>query len=183
MFLQIFFNQPTNHRYVKMSKEWYVIMYKQNSHLKAVKNLNQQGFETFLPLYHYTIKHKSTFKNITRPLFPGYMFVKFDRESSHSSKINSTYGVSKLLIFEKSFKAVPEVLIDELRKRCNHSRFSIANNVLKEGDQVKVLVGPFSNFIATVEKLCPDQRISVLTDLLGRKTKVETNLADIQPSN
>ena len=39
-----------------MSKEWFVIQFKPNSHHQAKKNLNRQGFKTFLPLHeiHFT---------------------------------------------------------------------------------------------------------------------------------
>ena len=51
---------------------------------------------------------------------------------------------------------------------------------LKQGDQVKVLNGPFANFIAAVETYETDQRIWILIDLMGRKTKTEASVEDIQ---
>ena len=45
---------------------------------------------------------------------------------------------------------------------------------LKKGDQVRVLTGPFADFIATVEKYESDQRIWILMDLMGRETKIQT---------
>ena len=33
-----------------MSKEWFILQFKTNAHHQANKNLQQQGFETFLPL-------------------------------------------------------------------------------------------------------------------------------------
>ena len=40
-----------------MTKEWFILQFKANSHHQAAKNLNQQGFETFLPL-HDTLHEK-----------------------------------------------------------------------------------------------------------------------------
>ena len=54
---------------------------------------------------------------------------------------------------------------------------------IKKGDQVKVLKGPFADFIATVEKYESDQRIWILMDLMGRKTKIQTPLNTLQPSD
>ena len=45
---------------------------------------------------------------------------------------------------------------------------------LEKGDQVSVLMGPFANFIATVEKIEEDQRIWILIDLMGRQAKIQT---------
>ena len=51
---------------------------------------------------------------------------------------------------------------------------------MNKGDKVKILAGPFANFIATVEKYETDQRIWVLMDLMGRKTKIQTPSVALQ---
>ena len=54
---------------------------------------------------------------------------------------------------------------------------------LKKGDQVTILKGPFANFIATFEKYEVDQRIWILMDLMGRKTKIITPSDALKLSN
>jgi len=157
-----------------MSKEWFVLQFKPNSHHQAAKNLNRQGFETFLPLHDITSRKASRFINTTQPLFPGYMFIKFDRIKSDWHKINNSYGVSRLITFNSILKSIPISFIDSLMKRYDLSGKLIPIQKLKKGDQVTVLTGPFANFIASVEKYESDQRIWILMDLMGRKTKTQT---------
>ena len=157
-----------------MSKEWFVLKFKSNSHHIAAKNLNRQGFETFLPLHDTTSRRTSRFINTSKPLFPGYMFIKFDRAECEWHKINSTYGVSRLITFNSNLKSIPTIFIDHLMKRYDLSGKLIPIQKLKKGDHVTVLNGPFADFIATVEKYEDDQRIWVLMDLMGRKTKIQT---------
>ena len=157
-----------------MSKEWFILQFKSNSHHLAAKNLNRQGFETFLPLHETTSRRLSRFINTSKPLFPGYMFIKFDRAESEWHKINSTYGVSRLITFNSILKSIPTIFVDHLMKRYDSSGKLIPIKKLKKGDQVTVLKGPFANFAATVEKYKDDQRIWVLMDLMGRKTKIQT---------
>jgi len=157
-----------------MSKEWYILQFKSNSHHLAAKNLNRQGFETFLPLHETTSRTLSRFINTSKPLFPGYMFIKFDRAESEWHKINSTYGVSRLITFNSILKSIPKIFVDHLMKRYDLSGKLLPIKKLEKGDQVTVLKGPFANFIATVEKYEADQRISILMDLMGRKTKIQT---------
>ena len=157
-----------------MSKEWFILQFKSNSHHQATKNLNRQGFETFLPLHETTSRRLSRFINTSKPLFPGYMFIKFDRAESEWRKINSTYGVSRLITFNSILKSIPTIFVDHLMKRYDLSGKLIPIQKLKKGDQVTVLKGPFANFIATVEKYEADQRIWILMDLMGRKTKIQT---------
>ena len=157
-----------------MSKEWFILQFKSNSHHIAVKNLNRQGFETFLPLHNTTSRRTSRFINTSKPLFPGYMFIKFDRAEFEWHKINSTYGVSRLITFNSILKSIPTILVNHLMKRYDSSGKLLPMQKLKKGDHVTVLKGPFANFIATVEKYEADQRIWILMDLMGRKTKIQT---------
>ena len=157
-----------------MSKEWFILQFKSNSHQQAAKNLNRQGFETFLPLHDTTSRKLSRFINTSKPLFPGYMFVKFDKTKTKWHKINSTYGVSRLVTFNSILKSIPTIFVDHLMKRYDLSGNLMPIQKLKKGDHVTVLKGPFANFIATVEKYEADQRIWILMDLMGRKTKIQT---------
>ena len=157
-----------------MSKEWFILQFKPNSHHLAAKNLNRQGFETFLPLHETTSRRLSRFINTSKPLFPGYMFIRFDKAESEWHKINNTYGVSRLITFNSTLKSIPTIFVDHLMKRYDLSGKLIPIQKLKKGDQVEVLKGPFANFIATVEKYEADQRIWILMDLMGRKTEIQT---------
>ena len=157
-----------------MSKEWFILQFKANSHYQAIKNLNRQGFDTFLPLDYNTSRKASRFINTTQPLFPGYMFVAFDRAKSDWHKINSTYGVIRLITFNTIIKPLPTTVINNLMARHNSSGKLLPIKKLNKGDQVKISKGPFANFIATVEKYEAKHRIWILIDLMGRKTKIQT---------
>ena len=166
-----------------MSKEWFILQFKSNSYRQATENLSRQGFETFLPLHDATSRKSSRFINTSKPLFPGYMFIRFDRAESEWHKINYTYGVSRLITFNSSLKSIPSIFIDNLMKRYDSSGKLIPIAGMKKGDKVKILEGPFANFIATVEKYETEKRIWILMDLMGRKTKIQTPSDALQTSN
>ena len=166
-----------------MSKEWFILQFKSNSHHLAAKNLNRQGFETFLPLHETTSRRLSRFINTSKPLFPGYMFIRFDKAESEWHKINSTYCVSRLITFNSVLKSLPTEFVDNMMKRYDLSGKLLPIQKLKKGDQVTVLKGPFANFIANVEKYEDDQRICILMNLMGRKTKIHTSSDALQPTN
>ena len=156
-----------------MSKEWFILQFKPNSHHLAAKNLNRQGFETFLPLHDTTSRKLSRFINTSKPLFPGYMFIKFDRAESQWHKINNTYGVSRLITIDSLLKSIPTKFVDSLMKRYDSSGKLLPIQKLKEGDRVKILKGPFAGFIASVETFESEQRIWILMDLMSRTTKLK----------
>jgi len=157
-----------------MSKKWFILQFKPNSHHQATKNLTRQGFEVFLPLHDTTSRKLSRFINTSKPLFPGYMFIRFDKAESKWHKINNTYGVSRLITFNSTLKSIPTNIVENLMKRYDLSGKLLPVKKLKEGDQVAILKGPFANFIATVEKYEADHRIWILMDYMGRKTKIIT---------
>ena len=166
-----------------MSKEWFILQFKSNSHNQAKKNLTRQGFETFLPLHDTTSRKASRFITTRKPLFPGYMFISFDKEKTEWSKINSTYGVSRLITFNSILKSIPTTFVNSLMIRYDLSGKLLPKERFENGDKVKVLKGPFANFVATVERYETDQRIWILMDLLGRKTKIQSSSDGLQPSN
>ena len=166
-----------------MKKEWFILQFKSNSHFLAAKNLNQQGFETYLPLQNTTSRKASRFVSTTQPLFPGYMFIKFDRSESKWHRINNTHGVSRLITFNSSLKSIPTTFINNLMMRYDLSGKLPHIEIYKKGDQVKVTKGPFANFSANIEKYDSNQRIWILMDLMGRKTFIQTPSDTLQPSN
>ena len=164
-----------------MTKEWFVIQLKPNSHHQAKKNLTRQGFDTFLPLHEITLRKASRFVKSTKPLFPGYMFVSFNKAENKWQKIKNTYGVSRLITFNSSLKSIPSTFVDNLMLRYDTSGKLIPIVKMKKGDKVEILEGPFANFIATVEKYESEQRLWILMDLMGRTTKIKTPLNAVQP--
>jgi len=163
-----------------MGKEWFILQFKLNAHHQANRNLSQQGFQTFLPLHVSTLQNKSRFINIKRPLFPGYMFISFDRKQSKWQSINNTYGVLRLVTFNSILSSIPNEVMNNLMARCDSSGELLPIKKLKKGDHVKVSSGPFTNFFATVEKYETDQRIWILMDLMGRKAKIQTPIEDLE---
>ena len=48
---------------------WYIVQVKPNSHKIAVRNLQRQGFDTFLPMHEVTRRTAAKFETVIRPLF------------------------------------------------------------------------------------------------------------------
>ena len=160
--------------------QWYLIQFKPNSHRMAERNLHRQGFETFLPMQKITRRKASRFVSDLKPLFPGYMFVNVNSDLAPWRSINSTIGVSKLVSFEGKPKLLPIQLISGLMLRCDASGTLLPPKSLSAGDSVEMLTGPFANFIATVDTIDPEQRIWVLMDFMGQKTRMQVTADQLQ---
>ena len=160
--------------------QWYLIQFKPNSHRLAERNLQRQGFETFLPMQKITRRKASRFVSDLKPLFPRYMFVSVNAGLAPWRTINSAIGVSKLVSFEGKPKPFSLRLISGLMLRCDASGTLLPPKSLNEGDSVEMLTGPFANFIATVDTIDPEQRIWVLMDFMGQKTRMQITTDQLQ---
>ena len=166
----------------KKAIEWYLVQFKPNSHSIALRNLNRQGFQTFLPMIIVTSRVGARFVSKSLPLFPGYLFVALDAGQREWRKINSTYGVARIVSFAAQPSPVPHDLVAGLQARCDEAGVLTAASDLVPQDQVTLQKGPFSQFVATVESLDEDQRVWVLIDLMGQKTRINVAREDLTKS-
>ena len=162
----------------KLLKKWFVVQIKPNSYDLALRNLERQGFETFLPKMKATIKKENKFINKDVLVFPGYAFIGINQQNSYWTKINSTYGVSKLLSFNNKPYEIPFDLVVALKNKYDANSNPIINNNLKKGDKIKFNNGPFADFVANIESVNPKNRVYALLKVMGGRRKLEINLEE-----
>ena len=156
-----------------LDKRWGAVQIKPNSYLSAIQNLERQGFEIFLPKMEITQRkeNKFVYKNVY--VFPGYMFVCFGPHTVSWTKINSTFGVSKILTFSSKPVEIPSDLILELKKKYTINRNLTQKEKLQKGDYIKFYAGPFTDLIAEIESIDEKNRIWVLMETIGGNKKLK----------
>ena len=93
-------------------KQWYVVHTQINREPTASQHLERQGFEVYCPRYRTTVSHARRVREVARPLFQRYLFVKVNTEIQRWRSINGTIGVSKLVSFDGQPKPVPLDLVE-----------------------------------------------------------------------
>ena len=166
--------------YHDRGENWFLAQVKPNCASIADKNLKRQGFKTFLPLEEETRQRNGKFVTAMRPLFPGYIFVAFDAARGFWRSVNSTYGITRLVSLGKEPTAVPEELVSQLMSRCDATGKLLPPKLLKPGDQVTLTQGPFTNFVAEVEKITPGRRAWVLMEIMGVQTRVTVDAGHLR---
>lgn len=156
----------------RIEKCWYLAQLRPQSHQVALRNLDRQGFETFLPRIELTRRHGTGFSTRAQPLFPGYIFIEFDVLRDDWHKINSTSGVSRIVSFGGRPALVPKEIITSLLARADQNGLISSASTTEVGSEVKLLTGPFADFVAKVDVIEPDRRVWMLIEILGRTTKV-----------
>lgn len=151
---------------------WFLAQLKPNCAQIADRNLRRQGFMTFLPMEEETRRRQGRFVTVLSPLFPGYIFVAFDMARDFWRRVNATLGVVRVVSFGKDPAPVPPDIVLRLMQRCDSTGRLRPPEGLMPGDHVRLTSGPFTEFVATVEKLASDRRVWVLMDLMGGPSRV-----------
>lgn len=162
----------------QLVKKWFVVQIKPNSYKSAIENLERQGFETFLPKMQITQKQKNKFlvKNVY--VFPGYMFVCFNPHIISWTKINSTYGVSKIIAFNCKPSEISPDFVQELKIRYEVNSNQTKKEKLQKGDSIKFFAGPFTDLIAKIECIEENKRIWVLLEAMGGYQRLKLHRDD-----
>jgi|TARA_B110000977_G_scaffold85572_2_gene114169 transcriptional antiterminator RfaH len=162
---------------------WFLAQIKPNSSKIAEVNLKRQGFKTFLPRIEKTIRRNGKFVKVMRPLFLGYIFVGLDITQGLWRKVNSTYGITSLVSFNKTPAAVPKDLVCGLMMRYDFNAKLKPSKFFKAGDKVSLINGPFVNFVAEIEKIASDKRAWLLIEIMSNQTRVTVETDQLQIIN
>ena len=156
----------------ELRERWYVVHTQPRTEIQVVNHLERQGYQVFCPRYCRTVRHARRAKSVLAPLFPNYVFVRLDVSRDHWRSINGTRGVVRLLMQGETPQPVPNDVINGLRARTRaNGTFDWTPN-LKVGGSVRIINGPFTEFLGTLQSLNAAGRVQVLLDLLGRSVSV-----------
>ena len=161
---------------------WYVAQLKPNAQGLATTNLQRQGFEVFHPVRRVTRRAGGAFHAALRPLFPGYLFVGAAEEGPALSRVNATRGVGRLVSFGSEPCPLPAQLVAGLRARCDNAGVLVELDTLGVGDRVRLLSGPFADYVARVEALDEGQRLWAVLEAARNPTRVNILASEIEPA-
>lgn len=149
--------------------QWYVLHTNPKQEERANSNLIAWGVETLNPKLktrrHNEFTGMPTY--ITQPLFPRYLFAKFNARTQ-LSKILFTRGVHNVVSFGDNPACVSEEIIDVIRARIDQNGVVKDSNDLKPGDRVVISAGPLRNLMGIFEReVKGSDRIMILLTAIG----------------
>ena len=80
----------------------------------AARQLERQGFRTFLPQMLKTVRHARQLRTVRAAVFPGYVFVALDLARDRWRSVNGTINVSRLIMGEDMPLPVPTGIVEAL---------------------------------------------------------------------
>lgn len=116
---------------------------------------------------------------VKEKIFPGYLLVKIDLDNISWYAVRSTPGVTGFVgvgnkptpLEEKEVETIQQ--FSKLEAPTYKASFSV-------GEAVKIIDGPFSEFIGSVEEINEEKgKLKVLVSIFGRETPVELDFLQV----
>jgi len=174
-----------------MALQWYVVhtysgfenRAKQNLE-ERIKNLGKSQYFSSILIPTETVVEmaKGKKKESKRKIFPGYLLVQMELNEETWHIVKETPKITGFA--GDSTKPVPlsekevEEIVSQMKDGASKAKPKISFNA---GDSVRVIDGPFVNFIGTIEEVKPDKRkLKVLVSIFGRSTPVELDFIQVE---
>ncbi len=176
-----------------MEKQWYVVN-TYSGHENKVKeklDMRSQSMDMQDYIFRVIVPEETVVeetkdgkkKEKTKKLFPGYILVEMVMSDEAWYVVRNTPGVTGFIGSSgKGAKPTPlqPYEVDRILNNMGISRLDV-NKELEVGKKVKIISGPFSGMIGTIDSLdLPNNKVNLLVDLFGQETSVEVGMSEIE---
>jgi len=171
--------EPTVDRPIADPLPWLAIATKPQHEHVVTDGLRQKGLDTFLPLYWATRRWSDRVKRLQFPLFPGYVFCRFD----HGDRVSvlQTPGVRWIVSFGGEHVPVANYEIARIQVLVASGSPLLPWPFLKKGQRVRVEDGPLSGLEGILAQGSDARRVVVSLDLLQRSVAVQVDRDRVIP--
>ena len=137
-----------------------------------MSSLERLGVKTFCPRLKQTKLIRRRRQEVIRPLFPGYLFARFDVETRYRA-VNYAAGVQRVVAWGGEPAIVDDSLIVSIRSRMQNGYVTIPPATFTPGQVVRILEGPLRGLDAVFDReLSGEQRVVLLLQALSYKARV-----------
>lgn len=164
-------------------KRWYAVYTQPQREMMACEHLERQGFEVVAPRYMKRRRHARRVEDVPVPLFPRYIFARFDVSDAAWRVIRSTRGVVEIVRSGSKPLPVPIGIVEEIGRRLDEAgcMHLAEKSGLCPGDRIRIESGPFAEYEAIFQSVRDEDRVVALLSLLGREVRAEVPLGAVMP--
>jgi transcription elongation factor/antiterminator RfaH len=149
------------------AERWFLAQTQPNREKAAALHLSAQGFRNFVPRFRKTVRHARQLREVTAPLFPGYVFIIIDPQRDRWRSINGTFGVARLVSAHDRPSPVPLGVVEAFVAAVDQAGLVRLGGELKSGQRVRIVAGPFAGGLGVFERLDGKGRVRILLDIMG----------------
>ncbi len=170
-------------------RAWYVIHCYSGYENKVRYNLEQRIdtmgmkdsiFDIVIPTIEEIEIKEGKRRNVERRVFPGYLLVQMLLTEESWYVVRNTPGVTGFVGMGNTPTALRPEEVTQILKRMETSTPQV-RPTYKAGQRVRVIDGPFNEFIGTVSDIDMDRgKVRVLVSFFGRETPVELDFLQVE---
>jgi len=160
------------------SHSWFALQVRTRHEQGVAAHLEGVGYELFLPKYKCRKKWSDRIKEAEIPLFPGYLFCRFDPQDR--LPILKAPGVIKIVGYDHQPVPVDEVEISSLQRLVTSGLPNRPWPFLQVGDPVKIELGPLRGLEGIIVDFKGSHRLVLSVSLLQRSVAVEIDSAFVE---
>ena len=165
-------------RSASASRRWYAV-WTRSRHEQAVRaQLDEKALPAFLPTMSRWSRWKDRKKHIEVPLFPGYVFARFDPAARLA--VLKCSGVVSIVSFNGEPAPVPDHEIEGIRTLVESTLPFDPCPTIKTGTLVEVSHGPLKGVVGRLTRKGSQARLVLSVDLIGQGVSVEVDAADVK---
>ena len=165
----------------KQTSKWFLVYTKAKEEQRAKTNLENQGFQTFLPMIAFVKMNRSKSTTV-EPMFPRYLFIKLNLEKDNWTLIKSTRGVSHIVVFGQRFAEIPDRVVAHLKSGADKNdifKQTIKRQEFEKGDTLIIAQGIFKDKEATFLSKKSKERVRILLRFVNHLITTEIAASDI----
>jgi transcription termination/antitermination protein NusG len=177
-----------------MAKKWYVLHTYSGQEERAIEALKKRlqahdlldklG-ETYIPVQQVLEAKAGKKVTIEKKLFPGYIIVEIEMDDKLWNIIRGTPGISGFISAGKKPLPLSDEEVDGIMNKIEEAQEKITSNVaFEKGDKVRIIDGPFFNFIGHIEEVnSVKNTLKVMVTIFGRATPVELSFYQVEKAS
>ena len=158
---------------------WYAVKVRSRSERLVETKLRSKGYELFLPTYKTRQYPSHQNKTLELPLFPGYLFCRFD--VTVRLPILTTPGVAHIVGIGRIPEPIGEEEIEAIRTVVNSDAAHEPCPYVRVGQLVRVEFGSLCGLMGRVVDLRGQSRLVISVDILARSVSVNIDKAWVRP--
>jgi transcription antitermination factor NusG len=160
---------------------WFALQVRTRHESGVAKYLQGQGYELFLPLYTCRKRWSDRVKEVQTPLFPGYLFCRFDPQDR--LPVIKTPGVMQIVGANRVPVAVDEAEINAIQTLVASGIPNQPWPFLQVGDRVRIESGSLCGLEGILMDFKGAHRLVLSITLLQRSVSVEIDSAFVSSTS
>jgi len=174
-----------------MEKHWYVVHTYSGYENKVKANLEKRVesmnmgdkiFRVVVPMEEEIVNKDGKKKVVKRKVYPGYVLVEMIQTDDSWYVVRNTPGVTGFVGSSGSGSKPIPLRPEEAEEILKHMGIEEPKPVidLSLKENVRVKVGPFANFVGSIEEIMPEKnKVKVHVNMFGRETPLELDYTQV----